>query len=97
MTYALADEHRRHAFHRHVLAGELEWTLTARPRHRWTIGITNGLVFQDGYFAGDRFFLNLGFVFDPGRGMEHFAPQQRLYRNEIGERWWFDPQDPWSE
>lgn len=87
-TYAFVDTHRRSAYMRHALQGQLRFAWQWAKKRRLHLTLADTLLFSDQGFAGNEIRLNLGLRFDPLEAFRHSAPQERRFLGEIARKDW---------
>lgn len=87
-TYAMVDAHRRSAYMRHALQGQLQFAWQWARKRRLHLTLADTLLFSDQGYAGNEIRLNVGLRFDPLEAFRHSAPQERRFLSEIARRDW---------
>lgn len=87
-TYALVDTHRRNAYMRHALQGQVRFAWQWAERRRLYLSLADTILFSDQGFAGNEIRLNLGLRFDPLEAFRHSAPHERRFLGEFGRQDW---------
>lgn len=87
-TYALVDAHRRNAYMRHAVQGQLRFAWQWAKKRRLHVTLADTLLFSEGGFAGNEIRLNLGVRFDPLEAFGHSAPHERRFLGEFARKDW---------
>jgi hypothetical protein len=88
LSSRLKDEHRDDFYFRHTLDAQGLWSWWWNETRRISLSTQASLFLQRDALPGLRLLVGLRLDLQTARDFRHYAPQDRLFSNELGRLWW---------